>query len=372
MLHQLRQLAAYANSRGVVPGLALVHVNNKGQAWATDGEVELYLPKSPFPNQERWAVDAAQFAKVVNAASMGHSDSRVDAELDDQGNLSIAKGKFQALIPLADGEHHLPAMAHDLKPKSNATVTVEFKNPGMVTEALRSIAPFAAQDASAGRHWTAVLLRKGALYASNQGFSVVCAAPQGEKALAKAGELLIPARACAAIGEATATKLLINSDAGLGAFVLKDGEVVVFRMIEQPEEGFPDAGEFITQNYPGEEFWSELDENFTIGVSQAMAVADDKDPRVTLENDEGGWLLFATGKGSANVELEDFESEGGTVTLSQRYWTSLLNVASELAPVGDMWFRSDLEVDKGQFTLTGFVSGFVEQEPEESEEENDG
>lgn len=358
ILAQVKRLAGFANTRAVVAGLTMIHVTEKGEAFATDGEIELYIPNTLLPAEARWSVVADTLLKVANAAG---ADAVADLQLD-AGKVLVYAGRFAAQVDLAGKDSHLsPAYRRLLKDPKKATVW-QVADSVAFTDALRLVGQFAATDAASGAHWTAVLLRNGSLYASDRGFSVARATVDGAPNTGK--DVLIPARACALITEAKVKSLTINEADGIGSFELTDGAHIVFRTVAAPEKGYPDA-ERLLATMPGDGHWAAMNDSLRLALAQAAAVLKTDHPVLRLSREEGaGWFVSASGIGEASVDLPDFECPNGEpLLLPLVNWNLLTGCAAEIAPMGDhLLFRSVISSGKGKFSVAGRVAAFIESE----------
>jgi hypothetical protein len=361
MQQELKELESYTNSRGLLPGLAHVHVTKDGAAFAGDGDVELYIPKSSLPAGP-WSANAAQLVNMVKVAG----DDAVIA-LDGESVLVTSKD-FTGKVQMAAEDASVVSLQSQYVEKGTPEV-MKLPHPHAFSEALRRVAPFASTDNSGGGHWTGLLIRGDkALVASNQGFHVVQAV--FDKPFRKAGgaDILVPARAALAAANAGAVvSMEVNDAQGIGLFMLENGHVVLFRLLTGPTvngkvAAFPDVDEPLDNNMPEDGLFAASDALLPT-VQRVAVAASAKDPRIALEFDDSGWFLSCSGNGEASISLEKFAPAEGAqaVVLSPPLWELVLTHASEVAPVADLWFRSRFNIEHEKaaqsFLLRGFMSG---------------
>lgn len=361
MQQELRELESYTNSRGLLPGLAHIHITENGSASAGDGDVELYIPKSSLPKGP-WSANAAQLVAMARAAGD-------DATLSIDGeNILITSKDFSGRVALAVNDGTVVSLQSQYVEKGSPEV-MKIPHPHAFSEALRRCAPFASVDGAAGGHWTGVLIRGDkTLAASNQGFHITEAVFDGPFRKAGQPDIIIPARAALAAANAGAiTSMEVNNEQGIGLFTLESGHIVLFRLLSGPmvdgKPGkYPDVDKALTEQMPPDEVFAAVGD-LQVATQRAGIAADTKNPRIALEFDENGWFVSCQGNGETSVTLEKFQPGAGAaaVVLPPALWELVLTHASEVAPVNDLWFRSRFEIDhnnaKQSFLLRGVMSG---------------
>lgn len=362
---ELRELEAYTNAKGLAPGLSHIHVDKDSNAWAGDGDVELYIANSGLPHGP-WRANAERVLALAKAAGDGCT-----LELQET-DLLVGKGNFAGLVPLAAKEEHLPSL-HEQYAATGKPQSLELAghNAQSFTKAIKHVAPWAAQDIAAGAYWSGVLLRGDAgIYASDQGFHIACA--KLHFPYRKGGEdILIPARAALSAANAgEIAGLEVNPKTGIGRFQLHSGHQVYFRLLAvvdpRHKNKYPDA-QAVLDTAPDVQYGvttGMLELTQRIGV-----VANSKDPVIDLEKDEDGWFMSCAGNGKASDTTPETFQPGSECTparLTPTRWQQLFEHASEIAPVASrIWFRSDFnfgEVTPGNnagFLLTGCVSAMT-------------
>lgn len=366
LLNEIRELESYTNSRGLLPGLAHIHVTKEGAAFAGDGDVELYIPKSSLPAGP-WSANASQLVNMVKVAGEGANITL------DGAFVMVTSKDFSGKVQQATADKSAVSLQEQYSEKG-APEVIRLPHPHAFTEALKRVAPFASLDSVAGGHWTGLLMRGDrSLAASNQGFHVAQAVfDQPFRAPGKA-DILIPARAALAAANAGAVvSMEVNDEQGIGLFVLESGHIVLFRLLSPPvTDGkpgkYPDVDAPLESNMPEDDKFAASDVLLPT-VARVSIAADSKNPRVTLECDESGWFLSCSGNGEASISLDTFKpgAEAAAVTLSPELWTLALTHAGEVAPVTDLWFRARFEIEhanaKQAFLLRGFMSGMAYEE----------
>lgn len=361
MLAALNALEGYTNSRGLVAGLALIHVLPDKMAWSGDGDVELWLFDHPLPSgRAKWDVNAEQLVALVRAAGDG---AAIEVS-ENTGEVRIAGKDFEGTTPLvSDSSVSLwEQFDHDRAEK------IAIKASSELTTALGIAAKYAAQEGNAGAYWMAVVLRGGHLWASNQGYGF--AKLTLDHPLEHSKDVLIPARACRAAADAgmAVTELLVDHERGLGAFLLADGKAsIVFRLVPV-ESVYPDLEKGAATWRPQATMaWGDA-VHIQNAIPRAALAADGKLPLVELRKNNRGWLLYAKGKGEASVALPLFQVDAAAeaVLLPLRRWKQLLEAAAEVLPLkSGVWFRAGFVVDGGRCILEGLEMTYVAPEPAE-------
>lgn len=359
MYAQLQALEGYTNARGLLPGLALIHVLPDQMVWAGDGDIELWLFEHPLPaGTKRWDVNAAQLVNLVRAAG-----PKVEIEVhEDQGEVFLAGNNFEGSTPLVQDE----SISLWESFKSDEAVKITVEAPAELTTALGIAAKYAAKEGNAGAYWMSVVLRGGHLWASNQGYGFAKLAL--DHPLEYASDALIPARACRAAADSgmLVTEILIDEEQGLGAFLMNgDKALIAFRLV--PVDGkYPDLEKASNKHRPDESaVWADaiLIQNELARVALA---GDDKLPLIELKKDERGWLLYATGRGEASVALPLFKPDEAAVpvTLPLKRWQQMMEAAAEVLPLEHaIWFRAGFNMDGGRCILEGMEMAYIPPEP---------
>lgn len=364
MFASLKALEGYTNSRGLLPGLALIHVLPEQMAWAGDGDVELWLFQHQLPTQDkRWDVNAAQLVALVRAAG----DKAEITVQEDQGEVFIAGQNFEGTTALVKDDS--PSLWEIFD--QEAAIKVPIENSAEFTTALGTAAKYAAKEGNAGAYWMAVVLRGGHLWASNQGYGF--AKVTLDHPVEYDEDVLIPARACqAALDSAmTVNEFLIDNNSGLGAFLLNDGAAaIVFRLVPV-EKQYPDLEKAVAGFRPkADAVWADalLIQNELPRVSLA---SDGKLSLIELKPDQRGWLLYTAGHGEASVALPLFRPDASAeaCTLPLKRWQQMMEAAAEVLPLkSGVWFRAGFAVEGGRCILEGMEMAFVAAEPEPKKE----
>jgi hypothetical protein len=254
MLTEVKLLSKFTNQRGILPELTLIHVLEDGEAWASDGEIELRV-KTKLPHKENWSVNAEELANLLTAAG---AKSEVEVAPPE---VMVFSADFSGKVPV-DRLTKPPASLVQVFRDSVIEASHKVLHPKAFTQALTVAAPFAASDAAVGVKWTGVALRGDTIYASDQGFvgiRIKLRHPIKFTDGSPAADLAIPARAVALLAElGEVTQFDVANKMGLGAFTFASGAFMVFRMLDITSKGneLPiERMDSVICDVPGKEAW---------------------------------------------------------------------------------------------------------------------